>query len=46
MPVLRSVALFAVAAVDGFRPTRSDVLGAVICLAGVEVIMYGPAADT
>ncbi|WP_316520558.1 YnfA family protein [Kitasatospora brasiliensis] len=29
-------------AVDGFRPTRHDVLGALICLAGVGVIMYGP----
>jgi small multidrug resistance family-3 protein len=29
-------------AVDGFRPTRYDVLGALICLAGVAVIMYGP----
>ncbi|MCG6492981.1 YnfA family protein [Kitasatospora sp. A2-31] len=28
--------------VDGFRPTRHDVLGALICLAGVAVIMYGP----
>ncbi|KJS55795.1 YnfA family protein [Streptomyces rubellomurinus] len=29
-------------AVDGFRPTRYDVLGALVCLAGVAVIMYGP----
>ncbi|MFJ6773334.1 YnfA family protein [Kitasatospora sp. NPDC091257] len=29
-------------AVDGFRPTRYDVLGALVCLAGVGVIMYGP----
>ncbi|MBD0696080.1 YnfA family protein [Streptomyces sp. CBMA123] len=28
--------------VDGFRPTRYDVLGALVCLAGVGVIMYGP----
>ncbi|MFI9272305.1 YnfA family protein [Kitasatospora sp. NPDC052896] len=28
--------------VDGFRPSRYDVIGAVICLAGVAVIMYGP----
>ncbi|GAA4843579.1 YnfA family protein [Kitasatospora terrestris] len=28
--------------VDGFRPTRYDVVGALICLAGVAVIMYGP----
>ncbi|MEU8924042.1 YnfA family protein [Kitasatospora sp. NPDC048545] len=27
---------------DGFRPTRYDVAGALICLAGVAVIMYGP----
>jgi small multidrug resistance family-3 protein len=29
-------------AVDGFRPTRSDLIGAAICLVGVGVIMYGP----
>ncbi|MFD8086633.1 YnfA family protein [Kitasatospora sp. NPDC059722] len=29
-------------AVDGFRPTRYDVIGALVCLAGVGVIMYGP----
>ena len=28
--------------VDGFRPDRFDVLGAVICLLGVAVIMYVP----
>jgi small multidrug resistance family-3 protein len=28
--------------VDGFRPDRYDLVGAVICLAGVAVIMYGP----
>jgi small multidrug resistance family-3 protein len=27
---------------DGFRPDRYDVAGAVICLAGVAVIMYAP----
>ena len=27
---------------DGFRPDRYDILGAVICLAGVSVIMYAP----
>jgi small multidrug resistance family-3 protein len=27
-------------AFDGFRPDRSDVLGAAICLMGVAVIMY------
>jgi small multidrug resistance family-3 protein len=29
-------------AVDGFRPDRWDVLGALVCLAGVTVIMYAP----
>lgn len=28
--------------VDGFRPDRFDVIGAVICLIGVAVIMYAP----
>ncbi|MEV5896325.1 YnfA family protein [Nonomuraea fuscirosea] len=28
--------------VDGFRPDRWDVAGALICLAGVLVIMYAP----
>lgn len=28
--------------VDGFRPDRWDVLGALVCLAGVAVIMYMP----
>ncbi|HEX6300573.1 MAG TPA: YnfA family protein [Acidimicrobiia bacterium] len=28
--------------VDGFRPDRYDVIGAVICLVGVAVIMYAP----
>ena len=28
--------------VDKFRPDRWDVIGAVICLIGVAVIMYGP----
>jgi small multidrug resistance family-3 protein len=27
---------------DGYRPDRYDVIGALICLAGVAVIMYGP----
>ncbi len=27
---------------DGFRPDRYDVLGALICLIGVAVIMYAP----
>ena len=29
-------------AVDGFRPDRYDVLGALVCLIGVAVIMYAP----
>ena len=29
-------------AFDGFRPDRYDVLGALVCLAGVGVIMYAP----
>jgi small multidrug resistance family-3 protein len=28
--------------VDGFRPDRYDIIGAVICLIGVAVIMYAP----
>jgi small multidrug resistance family-3 protein len=28
--------------VDRFRPDRYDVIGALICLAGVAVIMYAP----
>jgi small multidrug resistance family-3 protein len=27
---------------DGFRPDRWDIAGAVVCLAGVAVIMYAP----
>jgi len=27
---------------DGFRPDRFDITGALICLAGVAVIMYAP----
>ena len=30
--------------VDGFRPDRYDVLGALVCLVGVAVIMYAPRA--
>ena len=30
--------------VDGFRPDRWDVIGALICLVGVAVIMYMPRA--
>ena len=29
-------------AVDGFRPDRFDVVGAVVCLVGVGVIMFAP----
>lgn len=29
---------------DGFRPDRYDVAGALLCLAGVAVIMYWPRA--
>lgn len=29
-------------AFDGFRPDRWDVIGALVCLAGVTVIMYAP----
>ena len=32
--------------VDGFRPDRYDVAGALVCLAGVAVIMYAPRAST
>ena len=31
-------------ALDGFRPDRWDIIGALVCLAGVAVIMYGPRA--
>ncbi|NIZ91526.1 YnfA family protein [Kineococcus rubinsiae] len=30
------------AAVDGYRPDRFDVVGALVCLIGVAVIMYAP----
>lgn len=29
-------------AMDGFRPDRYDIAGALICLVGVAVIMYSP----
>ena len=29
-------------AFDGFRPDRFDIAGALVCLVGVGVIMYGP----
>lgn len=28
--------------VDGFRPDRYDIIGALVCLLGVAVIMYAP----
>jgi small multidrug resistance family-3 protein len=28
--------------VDGFRPDRWDIIGAVICIVGVGVIMFAP----
>lgn len=31
-------------AVDGFRPDRWDVSGALVCLVGVALIMYAPRA--
>ncbi|GAA4464753.1 hypothetical protein GCM10023170_073030 [Phytohabitans houttuyneae] len=31
--------------VDKFRPDRYDIAGAVLCLAGVAVIMYAPRGD-
>jgi small multidrug resistance family-3 protein len=30
---------------DGFKPDRYDVAGAMICLLGVAVIMYAPRSD-
>jgi small multidrug resistance family-3 protein len=27
---------------DGFRPDRKDIIGALVCLVGVAVIMYAP----
>ena len=30
--------------VDGFRPDRYDVIGALVCLVGVAVLMYAPRA--
>ena len=29
-------------ALDGFRPDRWDLIGALLCLAGVGVVMFGP----
>ena len=30
------------AVVDGYRPDRYDIIGALVCLVGVGVIMYAP----
>jgi len=32
-------------AVDGYRPDRYDIFGALVCLAGVAVIIYAPRAQ-
>ena len=32
--------------VDGFRPDRWDIVGALVCLLGVAVIMYAPRSAT
>jgi small multidrug resistance family-3 protein len=32
--------------IDGYRPDRWDTIGALICLAGVAVIMYAPRSTT
>ncbi len=29
-------------AADGYRPDRFDVIGALLCLAGMALIMYAP----
>ncbi len=29
-------------AFDGFKPHRANIAGAVVCLAGVAIIMYSP----
>ncbi|QKW33102.1 YnfA family protein [Actinomadura sp. NAK00032] len=33
------------AVADGYRPDRYDIAGALICLAGMAVIMYAPRGD-
>ena len=33
-------------ALDGFRPDRYDVAGAIVCLVGVAIIMYAPRPAT
>ncbi|WP_040790960.1 YnfA family protein [Nocardia paucivorans] len=32
-------------ALDGYRPDRYDIIGALLCLAGVAVIMYSPRVE-
>ena len=39
-----SVAIFWLWAVDSIKPTRWDLLGAGLCLAGMAVIMFAPRA--
>ena len=41
---LRSIAgsLVWAAVLDGFRPDRWDVAGALVCLVGVALLMYAP----
>ena len=34
------------AVVDGYRPDRFDVVGALVCLLGVAVIMYAPRSSS
>ncbi|MFF4240052.1 YnfA family protein [Actinomadura geliboluensis] len=41
--VAGSIAWGAVA--DGYRPDRYDIAGALVCLAGMAVIMYAPRGD-
>ncbi len=33
------------AVADGYRPDRYDIAGALVCLAGMAVIMYAPRGD-
>jgi small multidrug resistance family-3 protein len=37
-----SASLFWLWAVDGLRPDQWDVMGAVVCLAGAAIILFGP----
>jgi small multidrug resistance family-3 protein len=41
--IVGSLAWGAVA--DGYRPTRTDVIGAAICLVGAGVIIWGPRSN-